>query len=342
LANLDHLVGRDLPDYFIDKHEVTNKEFKKFIDQGGYEKREYWKQPFKKDGKTLSWEQAMAEFKDRTGRPGPATWEMSDYPEGRDDHPVGGVSWYEAAAYAEFAGKSLPTVYHWDWAADPWMSNIYIPLGNFGNRDTWPIGTSRCVSSYGVHDMAGNVREWCWNESGDWRFLLGGAWNDQAYMFNFAFSQPPMDRSPGNGFRCIKYPGTAANQEALKAITEVPYIDFLNKEPVSDEVFKIYLDMYAYDKKELRSRTESVDESDKDWIKEKVSFDAAYGGERVPAYLFLPKSGQPPYQAVVYFPGSAVINMSSSDNNESLSISIFDFIMKSGRALLYPVYKSTF
>jgi formylglycine-generating enzyme required for sulfatase activity/dienelactone hydrolase len=342
LVNLDHLGGQDLGDYLIDKHEVTNKEFKKFIDHGGYEKREYWKQPFKKKGKILSWEQAIAEFKDKTGRPGPATWEMSDYPEGRDDHPVGGISWYEAAAYAEFVGKSLPSIYHWDWAADPWMSDIYIPLGNFSNRDTWPIGTSRCVSFYGVHDMAGNVREWCWNENGDWRFILGGAWNDPSYMFNFADSQPPMDRSPGNGIRCIKYLGKADNQDALKAIAGVPFIDFLNKEPVSDEVYKIYLDMYAYDKKELRSRAESNDESDKDWIKEKVSFDAAYGGERVSAYLFLPRTGKPPYQAVVYFPGSNVINMRSSDKNEYLSIGNFDFIMKSGRALLFPIYKSAY
>ena len=342
LANLGG--AQDLNDYFIDKHEVTNKEFKRFIDQGGYEKREYWKETFKKDGKTLSWEQAMAEFKDRTGRPGPATWEMSDFPEGRDDHPVGGISWYEAAAYAEFVGKSLPTVYHWDWAADPWISDIYIPLGNFSNRDTWPINTSQCVSSYGVHDMAGNVGEWCWNESGgDWKFLLGGAWNDPTYFFNWGFSQPPMDRSPGNGFRCIKYLGADENQAALREkIDVVPTIDFLVKEPVSDEVYKIYLDMYAYDKKDLHSRTESVDENDKDWIKEKVSFDAAYGGERVPAYLFLPRSGKPPYQAVVYFPGSNVINMRSSENNESLGISHFDFIMKSGRALLFPVYKSTY
>jgi dienelactone hydrolase len=339
LINLEHLGGLDLEDYLIDKHEVTNKEFKKFIDQGGYEKKEYWRHPFKKNGRTLSWEQAMAEFSDRTGRPGPAAWEMSDYPEGRDDHPVGGISWYEAAAYAEFVGKSLPTVYHWDWAADPWLSDVYIPLGNFSDRDTWPIGSSRCVSIYGVHDMAGNVREWCWNQRGDWRFLLGGAWNDQVYMFNWAYAQPPMDRSPGNGFRCIKYLGKADNQAALKSITEIPYIDFLNKEPVSDEVYKIYLDMYSYDKKELRSRTESVDESDKDWIKERVSFDAAYGGERVLAYLFLPKSGKPPYQTVVYFPGSNAINIRSS---ELLYINTFDFIMKSGRALLYPVYKSTY
>jgi predicted Ser/Thr protein kinase/predicted esterase len=335
--------GQDLDDYLIDKHEVTNKDFKKFVDQGGYEKREYWRHPFKKDGITLSWEQAMAKFRDRTGRPGPATWEMSDYPEGRDDHPVGGISWYEAAAYAEFVGKSLPTIYHWDWAADPWLSEVYIPRGNFSDRDTWPVDASRCVGFYGLHDMAGNVREWCWNESGDWRFLLGGAWNDQPYMFNYAHSLPPMDRSPGNGFRCMKYLGTDDKRSALREkIDVVPTIDFLNKEPVSDEVYKIYLDMYSYDKKELHSRTESIDESGKDWIKETVSFDAAYGGERVLAYLFLPRSGKPPYQTVVYFPGSTAINVRSSEKNESLGVGNFDFIIKSGRAFLFPIYKSTY
>jgi formylglycine-generating enzyme required for sulfatase activity/dienelactone hydrolase/predicted Ser/Thr protein kinase len=339
LAGLDHLSEQDLGDYLIDKHEVTNKDFKKFVDQGGYEKKEYWTQPFKKDGKTLSFEQAMAEFRDRTGRPGPATWEMSDYPEGRDDHPVSGISWYEAAAYAEFVGKSLPTIYHWDRAADTPLSNYIIPLSNFSDRDTSPRGGSQGVISYGVHDMAGNVREWCWNLRGDWRFLLGGAWNDQVYMFNYAFAQPPMDRSPSNGFRCIKYLGTDNNQEALKENISNPYVDFLSKEPVSDEVYTIYLNMYAYDKKELRSRAESVDEGDKDWVKEKISFDAAYGGERVLAYLFLPRSGKPPYQTVVYFPGSNAINIRSS---ELLYIDTFDFIMKSGRALLYPVYKSTY
>jgi Sulfatase-modifying factor enzyme 1 len=56
----------------------------------------------------------MAEFTDSTGRSGPASWKFGNYEEGRDEFPVNGVSWYEAAAYAEFAGKSLPTTHHWN------------------------------------------------------------------------------------------------------------------------------------------------------------------------------------------------------------------------------------
>ena len=65
----------------------------------------------------FSWQEAMEEFRDATRRPGPAGWQLGTYPEAADDLPVGGVSWYEAAAYAEFAGKSLPTVYEWFAAA---------------------------------------------------------------------------------------------------------------------------------------------------------------------------------------------------------------------------------
>ena len=68
-------------------------------------------------GDTLSFELAISHFKDATGRPGPATWVAGDYPDGQEDYPVNGISWYEAAAYASFAGKSLPTKDHWQTAA---------------------------------------------------------------------------------------------------------------------------------------------------------------------------------------------------------------------------------
>ena len=125
--------GRTTP-YFIDRYEVTNRQFKQFVDQGGYQKREYWKTPFVRDGKPVSWDEAMAVFRDTTGRPGPSTWEGGTFPTGNDDLPVSGVSWYEAAAYAEFAGKSLPTISHWYLAADIRVSPLLIPASNFAGK----------------------------------------------------------------------------------------------------------------------------------------------------------------------------------------------------------------
>ncbi|MCA1612307.1 MAG: formylglycine-generating enzyme family protein [Acidobacteria bacterium] len=91
-------------DFWLDRYEVTNRQFKAFVDAGGYGKREYWKQPFLRDGREIPLEKAMEKLRDATGRPGPASWELGSLPEGREDYPVDGVSWYEAAAYAEFAG----------------------------------------------------------------------------------------------------------------------------------------------------------------------------------------------------------------------------------------------
>src|SRR5438876_9922493 len=90
-------------DFLIDRYEVTNRQFKQFIDAGGYRERKYWTHKIMKGGTELHWEQAMAELVDQTGRPGPSTWQAGDYPKGQDEHPVSGVSWYEAAAYAEYA-----------------------------------------------------------------------------------------------------------------------------------------------------------------------------------------------------------------------------------------------
>ncbi len=102
-----------LDDFFIGRYEVTNREYKAFVDAGGYRNRDYWKHPFLEDGRELTWEEAISELVDPSGQPGPSTWMAGDYPEGQGEHPVSGVSWYEAAAYAEYAGMSLPTRFHW-------------------------------------------------------------------------------------------------------------------------------------------------------------------------------------------------------------------------------------
>ena len=73
----------NLPRYYVDRYEVTNRDYQKFVDSGGYEKKEYWPEKFTKDGHDLSWSEAMAEFRDTTGRAGPSTWVAGHYPEGK-------------------------------------------------------------------------------------------------------------------------------------------------------------------------------------------------------------------------------------------------------------------
>jgi predicted Ser/Thr protein kinase len=108
-----------LADYWIDKFEVTNGEFKQFVDAGGYRDQKYWTEPFHDGARVLSVDDALARFRDSTGRPGPAAWQLGSFPDGQADFPVGGISWFEATAYANFSGKRLPTIYHWYRAANP-------------------------------------------------------------------------------------------------------------------------------------------------------------------------------------------------------------------------------
>jgi eukaryotic-like serine/threonine-protein kinase len=64
----------EIPDYWMDRYEVTNKEYKQFVDAGGYQNSAYWKQALVENDRTFSWEKAKSKFLDKTGRPGPATW----------------------------------------------------------------------------------------------------------------------------------------------------------------------------------------------------------------------------------------------------------------------------
>jgi hypothetical protein len=86
------------PDFFLDRFEATNAKFKEFIDAGGYRDSKYWTHPFRKDGRELTFHETVAGFRDSTGRLGPATWELADYPKQQADFPVSGVGWFEAAS----------------------------------------------------------------------------------------------------------------------------------------------------------------------------------------------------------------------------------------------------
>ena len=338
LYGLEVLPAVLLRSYWIDRYEVTNKQFKRFIDSGGYNSPVFWKHEFRKDGRILSWQEALHLFRDTTGRPGPATWVQGEYPRGQDEFPVSGVSWYEAAAYSEFAGKRLPTVYHWVTAASTWLSHCIFRTSNFGTEGPARVGAFHGMSWFGAYDMAGNVKEWCWNEAGSGkRYILGGAWDEPLYMFNNTDARSPFERSSNFGFRCAKYSSVGPAAKAADPLS-LPTRDFYSEKPVSDQLFRVYKSLYSYDKTPLQAKVESIDDAEES-TRETISFAAAYGNERVRAYLFLPKKSRPPFQTIVYFPGSEVIDMSSSSPIPEMQM--FDFVIKSGRAVIFPVYKGT-
>jgi len=144
--------------YYIDKYEVTNGQFKEFIDGGGYNNDRYWTEE--------GWN-----WKEKNAYSEPKWWLSGKYHSGPDypDYPVTGISWYEASAYASWAGKRLPTEAEWEKAAGGTKGNTY-PWGmEWDDKKAVSLGKDlqkagmlpEGQSPYGLMDMAGNVWEWC-------------------------------------------------------------------------------------------------------------------------------------------------------------------------------------
>jgi serine/threonine protein kinase len=210
--------GQPIPDFLIDKHEVTNSEFFAFVSVGGYREKQFWPDELKIDGVSSPWESAVKSFIDKTGIQCPRFWSGGKYPEGKEDHPVTGISWYEALAYARWAGKDLPTWEQWWIAAKggtgrlyPWGNDALTPhlRANFGYEGTAPVGSYPLgVSPLGCFDMAGNVREWLRDSKLQKGLctVVGGSWKDPFYMFEPSHAESFAPNFSGDyiGFRCVK------------------------------------------------------------------------------------------------------------------------------------------
>ena len=112
---------------------------------------------------------------------------------------------------------------------------------------------------------------------------------------------------------------------SLSAKVAFAYRDYANEKPVDDESFKIFLRQYAYDHSPLRPDVKMIADSGL-WKIDKIDMDAAYNKEKLTAYLFIPKNFPPPYQTVVFFPGSGVIYNRKFDYCVAVTKS-FDFLL---------------
>ncbi len=211
--------------FYIDKYEVTNAQYKAFVDANPRWQKDHIPDTYH-DGGYLK------------------RWNGNSYPSGKGNHPVTNISWYAAIAYAQWAGKRLPTEAEWEKAARggligqkyPWGNSIDFSKANYdrGIGDTMSVGRY-APNAYGLHDMAGNISEWCLDEyrgdfyvrslrrnpvSGDSisviisnftnvkssRVLRGGCWfnTGRNVRVTSRYFISPANTFDYNGFRCVK------------------------------------------------------------------------------------------------------------------------------------------
>lgn len=337
-----------LSPFYIDQYEVTNKQFKSFIDAGGYGNPRYWQDmDFRQAGKRLALDEALALMVDQTGRHAPAGWELADYPEGKGNEPVTGVSWYEAQAYAMYKGNILPPLFHWAKAAFP-IDEMLAPLApamlshsNFAGNAIAPVGQFKSYGPYGTFDMGGNAREWIWNLFDGDGATLGGAVSEPQYTGFQPLPRPRFERSALTGFRTIRL----LNPADMK-----PFGDPFNHpelkpqdyfKPLDDAAFKAFSSAFSYDRQVLNAKTVYLDESHDDWIREKVSIELGYNNERMDVLIFRPKNASSNIGSVIVYPPLHYFTVPPNIDDIGPGELGFDFVLKSGRALIFPAFSGS-
>ena len=332
--------------FYIDKYEVSNSDYKKFIEDGGYSNSQYWvDMDFIKNGLSLSWEKAKSFMIDTTGVTGPSTWEVGTFLEGQGDYPVTGISWYEAVAYARYKGNILPPMYHWAKAAFP-AAEIGSPISpnllkasNFSQKSLKNIGNGQ--GAHGTFDMAGNAREWVWNIFGGRGLTLGGAYNEPQYLATQTSPQPRMDRSNINGFRTAKLINPRdLNPFGNPIITQAPKDPSFYK-PMNEEVFKVYSRNFEVSSGPLNAKEIYLDNSHPLWIKERIEIDVGYNNEVMDILIFRPKNNFGPSAPVVVHPGANYYTTPPEIDDVSPGEFGLDFLIKSGRTIVWPVWKGS-
>jgi predicted esterase len=328
-----------IADFRIGRYEVTNSEYQAFVDAGGYRDPGYWEHAIIRDRQELTWDEAMAAFVDSTGRPGPSTWIGGVYPEGKADYPVGGISWYEAAAFARFAGRELPTVHHWRRAHAPATVTWQIPASNLESAGVAPVGKHHGTGWTGTSDMLGNVREWCANAVDDQRAILGGSWKDAAYsasaLISSPHTMPPFNRAPENGIRlALMTDNREARNSLQRAIKPREPVQLI--EPVSDEVFTALLRNYEYSQAPLNATIDETIQME-EGSRQRISFDSG-NGQRTELLLYLPGKDVGRHRTILYWPSSLAFLLPALDDFKPQ----IQFMLRNGWAVALPIFEATF
>jgi len=345
------MIGDDtveVPAFFIDRYEIRNAQFKEFVDAGAYAEASHWRDlPF--DG-GREWRTAVAGFVDLTGRPGPSTWRAGTYPDGKADHPVTGVSWYEAAAYCRFRGKELPTAYHWYRAAGSivefWesVSSAIVHGSNFGGQELAPVGRFGSLGPHGTYDMAGNAREWLWTQGSLGRWVAGGAYDEPRYLYLQAEEAPPSDRSPATGFRCMRPAQPGAAHEELRRPILAQAVDYAAMKPVGDAAYSVLAQQLEYRRTPFTPRVEAAASPNPAWTAERVTLPTGYDDTSFAVQLFRPKDRRSRPGVIFYLPhsGEFIAPGTTAAFDPAAGGVPLDFLLKSGWALAVVAFDGAY
>lgn len=233
--------------YLLDRFPVTNAEYQQFVDDGGYEQMPLWEESM--------WP-AVLGFVDGSGHPGPRFWHNGRFPAGKEEHPVTGVCWYEAAAFARWAGKRLPSdpewvkagcwpvpsdgghmvqrKYPWGDAMNRSLVRLWSPGPNKGSGTVAVYASPGSASVNGVQQLVGNVWEWTSSSFGAWdppalkvetampmKSVRGGAFDtyfETQSSCQFQSGESPLGRKHNIGFRCaVGFCDLVSDDEAVAA-----------------------------------------------------------------------------------------------------------------------------
>ena len=344
IRSIDNLPVND--DFWIDQYEVTNQEYASFIQAGGYEEEAYWSHlDFIKAENRIPWQQAVGQFVDQTGHYGPASWRNGRYPDDLTECPVDGISWFEAAAYAAYRDKQLPTVDHWRRASYSENPQEWAACSNFTDNLV-RVGTRDFIGYFHTYDMFGNVREWCWNQNEQGKnALLGGGVGDADYQFQRPRMSSPWIRKRGNGFRC------------MKVVNHSEYADLKAKvfnfrrgkiATVKRQSLRELAKWYHYDERlPLNPKlieSDALDGHNDVYRHEVVEIDTSYRESRFKIHICLPRKNRAE-RTIVYLPGGGRYGSFSEfrlGDAGNIDVELAHRLALEGYMVVFPIYKGTF
>ena len=339
----------DIEAFAISKYEVSNREFKEFVDGGGYENSDFWDFPIIIKGKKYTYENTISNFIDKFGKFGPANWSYGQFPSGRGNFPVSHISWFEARAYAKFKGRKLPNLFQWLYSAklSGW-DLIQLPnldKVNFNNYGTVEID-EQIKGSKLIPNIAGNIREWATNPDNNKNYsILGGSYNDDTYAFNSYYSTSPFERSKENGMRLV-YPFSEGNKfmDTLTINFDKNKVrNFELEKDVSDEVFQYYKSQFDFEDYPLEVKLRVIPTLDSSYVLEKFEMETPYkSDEKLTGYIFYNRKFKSNLKPIIEFPNARSLFF---DDDKSLYNDVMQwnkFLLDEGFAIVHPVYHSTF